>query len=51
MKKLKVTRSEMRTVAEEHKAQGKQVQLHEAENLTTGRIIWVRKDRLMLIMR
>jgi len=51
MKKLKVARSEMQIVAEEHKAQGEEVQLHEAENLTTGCIIWVRKGCLILIMR
>ena len=51
MKKLKIARSEMRKVAEEHKALGKEVKIWEAENLTTGRILWVRKGRQILIMR
>ncbi len=51
MKKLMVARAKMKEVAKEHKAQGKEVRIHEADKLTTGRILWVREGRQVLIMR
>ena len=51
MKHLIVARSEMIAVAKEHKARGEEVRIHEAGRLETGRIIWVRKGRQVLVMR